>query len=91
MFEQALTLAEGVGGSDHPRMTIPLLLLAGCYARTQRLTLSEGLYRKSLQMAGIGAGGPGHVKASYRCLRGDPRSLPLTRSSQLPTECPLPL
>jgi len=50
---RALSLAEAVSGEGHPRVAAPLVLLADCCARTQRLTLAEGLYRRCLQMLGL--------------------------------------
>ncbi|KAK9792244.1 hypothetical protein WJX73_005733 [Symbiochloris irregularis] len=47
---QALTAAEGVSGAKHVRVAPVLLLLAGLYARTKRVTLAEGLYRNAAKL-----------------------------------------
>ena len=40
-----MTAAEQVSGSKHPRVALVLTVLADLYARTQRITMAEGLFR----------------------------------------------
>ena len=40
-----MSTVEGIGGSNRPRLAIPLLVLAKVYSRSGRVTLAEGLYR----------------------------------------------
>mmetsp|Transcript_14141 Transcript_14141/g.33411 ORF Transcript_14141/g.33411 Transcript_14141/m.33411 type:complete len:271 (+) Transcript_14141:561-1373(+) len=59
-LSEAVTVAEGAAGSTHPLVAAPLVLLAECYVKTQRFLLAEGLYRKALQLLGLG--GPSSKK-----------------------------
>ena len=64
---KALERTEAVSSDSHPRVAPPLLLLSECYIRTQRFTLAEGLYRRSLQMLGfVGGSGEMAVASSHR-------------------------
>jgi tetratricopeptide (TPR) repeat protein len=56
---EALETAEAMGigtGTAHPRIAFVLLPLAGIYSRTGRVTLAEGLYRKSINLLHLDIG-----------------------------------
>ena len=40
-----MTAAEQASGVKHPRVALVLTTLADLYARTQRITMAEGLFR----------------------------------------------
>ena len=42
---QAVTAAEQISGAKHPRVAFVLAMLADMYARSQRITMAEGLFR----------------------------------------------
>ena len=44
---QAVPLAEQVSGPQHPRVGLVLFTLADVYARSQRITMAEGLFRSA--------------------------------------------
>ncbi|KAK9829059.1 hypothetical protein WJX72_003679 [[Myrmecia] bisecta] len=50
LLSQGLTAAEAVGGENHPRLSMVLSLLATVFARTQRVTMAEGLYRNAAKL-----------------------------------------
>ena len=44
---EALSALGSVSRDDHPRLALPLTLLAWVYSRTARVTLAEGLFREA--------------------------------------------